>query len=132
MAWGATVIGEGFYPLVTKREASGARLLGEPAKRNSDGGYASEPDADCLSAADSLSQDQRGEEDCGDWCDRGEDGGNRHATLLRRQEEEEITKRISTPRRGERSKEGEASAQVHWDHTSANRFSTWWLLANKS
>ena len=69
MAWGATVMGEGFYPLVTKREASGARLLGETAKRNSDGGYASEPDADCLSAADSLSQDQRGEEHRGHWCD---------------------------------------------------------------
>ena len=125
-------MGEGFYPLVTKCEASGARLLGEPAKRNGDRCQGGEPDADRLSAADSLPQDQRSEEDRGHWGDRGEDGGNRHTALLRRQEEEEIAKRISTPRRGECSEEEKTSAQVCWDCTSANRLSPWRPLPNES
>ena len=98
-------MGEGFYPLVTKCESSGARLLREPAKRNGDRCQGGQPDADPLSAANPFAQDQRGEEDRGYWSDRGEDGGNRHTALLCRQEEEEISKRISTPRRGECSEE---------------------------
>ena len=123
---------EGFYPLVTSCESGGARLLREPAKRNGHACQGGKPDADRLSATDSLPQDQGGEEDRGHWGDRGEDGGNRHATLLRRQEEEEIAKRISTTRRGECSEEEETSTQVRWDCTSANRLSAGRLLPNES
>ena len=98
-------MGEGFYPLVTMCEASGARLLREAAKRNGHACQGGKPDTDRLSAANSLSQDQRGEEDRSHWGDRGEDGGNCNAARLCRHEEEEIAKRISTPRRGECSEE---------------------------